>query len=260
MDLFAPGMPQTLTLVSARVGGLVLVAPVFSNRNVPGTVKSGIIVLLSILLIPAATTGDNGNAIPVVSLVSFLGETLIGFGLGLGAAILIGAAAMAGDIAGTQIGLSGAAVFDPVNSASENVIGQFAALFALTMLLAVDGHVMMIDALSRSFGAIPIGTAVHAGGLMGMVSSGGLLFSMGLQFAAPVIATVLIGNTALAILSRAAPQLNVLSVAFPIQIGLGLFALAASVPFVGAFYQGWRGVYEGTLTQFLAPLVHAGAR
>jgi flagellar biosynthetic protein FliR len=82
-----------------------------------------------------------------------------------------------------------------------------------------------------------------------------VLFALGLQFAAPVIAAILVANTALAILSRAAPQLNILSVAFPVQIGIGLISLGASIPFIGAFYHGWSGVYNGTLDRFFAALV-----
>ena len=58
--------------------------------------------------------------------------------------------------------------------------------------------------------------------MQAMVRSARVLFALGLQFAAPVIAAVLVANTALAVLSRAAPQLNILSVAFPVQIGIGL--------------------------------------
>jgi flagellar biosynthetic protein FliR len=92
-----------------------------------------------------------------------------------------------------------------------------------------------------------------------MVRSGSVLFGLGLQFAAPVIATVLVANTALAILGRAAPSLNVLSVAFPIQIGIGLVALAGSIPFIGAFYHGWSGVYMNTIHRVFDAFAHGAA-
>ena len=153
---------------------------------------------------------------------------------------------------GMQIGLSGAAVLDPTNNSSENVLGTFGTLFATTLLLAVDAHLVMIDAVAKS-------VARHSDrrrpprrrACVAMVRSARVLFGLGLQFAAPVIAAVLVANTALAVLSRAAPQLNILSVAFPVQIGIGLVALAASIPFVGAFYHGWSGVYNNTLDRVL---------
>ncbi len=251
-DLFAPGSPQTLVLLAARIGGLVMIAPVFSTKSVPAAVKACIIVLLTALLQPVAFA--QASTIPAITPETFVGETLVGFGLGLGAALLVGAASVAGDLMGMQIGLSGAAILDPINNSSENVLGVFGNLFAITLLLAVDAHLVMIDAVVKSVGVIPIGAGLHAEGLHAMVKSASVLFRLGLQFAAPVIATVLVANTALAILGRAAPSLNILSVAFPIQIGIGLLALGASIPFIGAFYHGWSGVYTNTLDRVFSAL------
>jgi flagellar biosynthetic protein FliR len=251
-DVFAPGSAPTLVLLFARVGGLVLVAPVFSTKAVPTSVKTAIIVLLTVLLQPLALA--QVHAAPRITPETVIGESLVGFGIGLGAALLVGAASLAGDVMGMQIGLSGASAFDPINNSSENVLGTFGNLFAVSLMLAVDAHLVMIDAVARSLSFIPVGTGIHAGGLLAMVKGGSVLFGLGLQFAAPVIAAVLVANTALAILSRAAPQLNLLSVAFPVQIGVGLTALAACVPFVGAFYHGWSGVYNTTLDHVLSAL------
>jgi flagellar biosynthesis protein FliR len=256
IDLFAPGSPQTLVLLGMRVGGLVMAAPVFSAKTIPTSIRTAIIVLLTALLQPAAFAQT--TAVPQLSPETFVSEMLVGLALGLGAAFLIGAATVAGDLMGIQIGLSGAAVLDPTNNSSENALGTFGTLFATTLLLAVDAHLVMIDAVAKSVHVIPIGSGLHVAGVRAMVRSASVLFGLGLQFAAPVIAAVLVANTALAVLSRAAPQLNILSVAFPVQIGIGLFALAASIPFVGAFYHGWSGVYMGTVDRVFGAFTRGG--
>lgn len=257
LDLFAPGSPQAFVLLATRVGGLVLAAPVFSSKTVPTLVKTSIIILLTVLLQPAALA--QSATIPEITPVTMLSEMVVGVTLGMGAALLVGAASISGDLMGIQIGLSGAAVLDPVNNSSDNVLGQFASLFAITLLLAVDAHLVMIDAVARSVRVVPLGGELHAAGLRELVRSGSILFALGLQFAAPAAAAVLVANTALAILTRAAPQLNVLSVAFPIQIGIGLVALAASIPFIGAFYRGWSGVYDATITHVLTAFAHGAS-
>ena len=234
----------------------MLAAPLFSAKMIPTSIKTAIIVLLTALLQPIAFAQT--TSIPQITPETFVSEMLVGLALGLGAAFLIGAASVAGDLMGMQIGLSGAAVLDPTNNSSENVLGTFGTLFATTLMLAVNAHLVMIDAVAKSTRVIPIGSGLHAAGLLAMVRSASVLFGLGLQFAAPVIATVLVANTALAVLSRAAPQLNILSVAFPVQIGLGLVALAASIPFVGAFYHGWSGVYNNTLDHVLSAFVRGG--
>ena len=244
LDLFAPGTGTLLTLCGLRVSGLVLVAPVFSARMVPATVKAGLVILITLLLAPAARTHVAG--IPVLTASTALSETMIGFAIGLGAALLVGAAEAAGELMAIQIGLSGAALFDPLNSHQVPALGQLMQMFALALLLSLDLHLVMIDAVAASARVLPIGGAVEiASGAGAMIQLGGSLFMLGLRFAAPVVAAVLVANVALAVLSRAAPQLNVLSVAFPVQIGLGLLALFASLPLIATFFTDWASTYDG---------------
>jgi flagellar biosynthetic protein FliR len=117
----------------------------------------------------------------------------------------------------------------------------------------------MLDALAASTRYAPVGGTVDAAaGARAMLSLGGLLFATGFKFAAPVVAAVMVANVALAVLSRAAPQLNILSVAFPLQIGVGLFALAASLPLIATHFGAWEGSYDGLLGRLLGAF--AGGR
>jgi flagellar biosynthetic protein FliR len=252
-DLFAPGSAATAVLFAARVSGLVLVAPVFSARTLSPMLKAALIVVLTLLLQPAALA--RVTTVPAVTPAAALAETLVGFAIGLGAALVVGAAQAAGDLMSTGIGLSGAAIFDPINNTQVPVLGQFMQLFALTLLLASNAHLVMLDALAASTRYVPVGSAVdmHAGA-RALLSLGGSLFALGLRFAAPVIAAVMVSNVALAVLSRAAPQLNVLSVAFPLQIATGLFALAGSLALVSTLFSGWEGAYDSSLTGVLDAL------
>jgi flagellar biosynthetic protein FliR len=251
VDLFAPGAATVAVLLALRVGGLLLVAPLFSARTIPGTIRTAVLILLAVLLAPAAYTAVQRAGEPgavALTPVTFLSETLIGFALGLGAALLVGAVETAGDLMTTTMGLSGASLLDPLNGASSTVLAQFCQMFAVTVLLAVDGHLVMLDALAESLRAIPVGTGVDVpAALAAMVSGGAQLFVLGLRFAAPVIATAMIGNVALAVLTRAAPQLNVLTVAFPLQIGVGLAAMVAALGFIATWMTGWTGHYAGML-------------
>jgi flagellar biosynthetic protein FliR len=103
---------------------------------------------------------------------------------------------------------------------------------------------------------VPVGATLDVPrGLAELVATGSTLFVLGLRFAAPVIAAVLVTNAALAVLGRAAPQLNILSVAFPLQIAVGLMALFASLPLIASFFGGWTGVYDGLLDRVFGALV-----
>jgi len=119
----------------------------------------------------------------------------------------------------------------------------------------------MIEAIGASLRSIPVGSAMDMQrGLGTLLALGGTLFVNGLRFAAPIVATVMIGNAALAVLSRAAPQLNILSLAFPLQIGLGLFALGTAIPFIATTLGNWPADYDHQLATVFAAFTPAGAR
>jgi flagellar biosynthetic protein FliR len=258
-DLFAPGSAPVLALFGARVSGLVLVAPVFSARLVPVAIRTALVILLTVLLQPVAMT--HLTTTPALTPTTLLSETLIGFAIGIGAAIFVGAAEAAGELLAIQIGLSGAAIMDPLNQTQGPALGQFLNLYAVALLLALNAHLVMLDALAASLQHVPVGSAIDMqAGAASLVSLGSTLFALGLRFAAPVVALVLIGNVALAVLSRAAPQLNILSLAFPVQIGLGLFTFAAALPMISLWFQGWDLAYDGVLTRLFQSFAGGGAR
>lgn len=244
LDLFAPGTGSLLALFGARVSGLLLVAPAFSARNVPAMIRAGLVVLLTVVLAPAAHA-HAATALQITP-AGVLGEVLIGFAIGLGAALLVGAAEAAGELMAIQIGLSGAAILDPISQTNVPALGQLMKLVALAMMFALDLHLVMLDALAASARVMPVGARIDTtAGLAELVGAGSTLFVLGLRFAAPVVAAVLLANVALAVLSKAAPQLNVLQVAFPIQIAIGLAAFAASLPLIATFFTGWAAAYDG---------------
>ena len=243
VDLLNAQNTGALVLLSTRVGGLVLIAPVFSTKTVPAAHRTVIVVLLTWLLFPVAVA--TGGSSLAITPAAALNEALVGIAIGLGAAVFVGAAEAAGDLLAIHIGLSGAAALDPLTNQSSPVLAQFTGLFTVAAMLAADAHILMIEAVAASLRILPMGTAMDAPrGIASMVSMGSLLFVTGLRFAAPVLALVLLANVALAILTRVAPTLNVLSIAFPIQIMVGLMALMASIPLLGTFFTGWDATYE----------------
>jgi flagellar biosynthetic protein FliR len=249
---FAPETLVSLVLLASRVGGVVLIAPVFSTRLIPVTVRTALVILLTIVLHPAARSvaGPRG-----ITPAAVLGEMLIGFTIGLGAALIIGAAEVAGEYMSLQIGISGAALLDPLSNQQTSVLGTFLQLFAVTILLSVGGHLLMLEALAECTRQLPLGGALGSErGLLDLASLGGTLFSFGLRFAAPVIAVALVANVALAVLSRAAPQLNILQLAFPVQILVGLVTLLAAIPILGSWLAGWETSYTDVLRSALGAL------
>lgn len=249
-DLFAPGVAAAFVLAALRVGGLLLVAPAWSAKSFPMRLRTALIVVFAVMLAPAATASANLETLRITP-ATFLAETAIGFVIGLAAAMVVAAAEFAGELITVSIGLSGAAIFDPVHNTQGMILGQFMQLMSLVVLLIGGGHVMMLEAVGASFQAMPLGAPIDLGaGFGAFVPTAKSIFATGLQFSAPVIAAVLVTNIALAVLGRAAPQLQIMSLAFPIQICIGMLTFAGSLALVVHAMSDWTPNFTGALDTF----------
>lgn len=249
-DFFAPGVAPAFVLTLLRVGGLLLVAPVWSAKSVPMKLRTALMVMCTVMLMPASTASANLATLQITP-ASFLTESVIGFVIGLAAATTIAAAEFAGELITTSSGLSGVALFDPMNNTQGSLLSSLMQLLAVVVLVLGSGHVMMLQALGRTFAAMPLGaTPDIAAGMYAVVPTARTIFVTGVQFAAPVIAAVFITNLSLAILGRAAPQLQIMSVAFPLQIGVGLLTFAGSIALIVHATSDWAPGFTSTLDTF----------
>jgi flagellar biosynthetic protein FliR len=125
-------------------------------------------------------------------------------------------------------------------------------MLVITLLLAMNGHILILDGLVSSVQAIPVGAEIAAAdGVTHLISLGGSLFAVGVQIAAPVTAAVLVGNVAMGVLARTAPQLQVFMLAYPMQIAIGMFTLAMALPLIAAPVAGWPADYVSLVSRIL---------
>lgn len=242
-------------LLAARLGGLLLIAPAFSSRAVPTPIRMAALVALTVALSSSALTVTTGL---VVNPLTLLSETVVGFVVGAGAAVFIGAASTAGEWTAVQMGLAGATTVNPLSTESSPVLSNLLSMTALLLLLTVDGHLVMIEAVLATTQLIPIGGAMALEGFRtSMTVLGTSLFVTGLRFAAPVVAVLLVVNVGLGILARTVPQLNLLMLAFPVQIGLGLLALLLGMPLLSGIFGSWPLLFEELLDRTMAPILGA---
>ena len=254
-DLLTTGGAATFILLVMRIGGLVLIAPIFSSRAVPMKLRTAIVVIFSAILVPVARA--HAQVAPEITPLTFLSESVIGFGLGLGTAVVIAAASAAGDMMSVQMGLAGASVLDPMTSIQVPVLGQFMTAFVTLLLFSSGGHLVMLQGLGESLHAMPVASIPDiSAGALAMAKMGGQLMSLGVMFSAPVMAATMLANVALAILTRAAPQLQIITVAFPLQIVTGLFTLAAALSLTAVWFTGWPSFHDGLLDRLLGPMMH----
>ena len=217
-----------------RVLGVIIAEPVLGNRSVPVSVKVGFALLVTLVLAPVLPPMPAVDPASAAGVLVGVQQLLIGLAMGFTIRIALTAAEMAGQLAGLQMGLGFAVFFDPQSSAQTAVVGQFVGLFAILIFLSANGHALVLTALAESFSALPVSTApLHPLGLRVLIEWGAVIFYAGLLIALPVIAALLIANIAVGIMTRAAPQLNLFAVGFPITLMTGFVALYLVVPYMG---------------------------
>ena len=216
-----------------RVFGLILAEPVFGNRAVPIAAKVGLAAFIALLLAPVLPPMPAVEPASGAGVLIGIQQLLIGLAMGFTVRIALTAAETAGQLAGLQMGLGFAVFFDPQTSAQTAVVGQFVGLFAVLIFLSVNGHALVLTALSESFSVLPIATStLSPRGWRVLVDWGGAIFYSGLLIALPVIGALLIANVTVGIMTRAAPQLNLFAVGFPITLATGFVVLYLVVPYV----------------------------
>ena len=218
----------------ARILALLVAAPPFNNPALPMRVS----LLLGLAI--AAAIAPVLPAMPVIEPASGLGllilaqQMIIGFAMGFTLRLVFSAVDMAGNLISNQMGLGFATAYDPQSASQTVVVSEFLGMLALLVFMAIDGHLMVIATLTRSFTVLPIGGAIANGSWSNIANAGGVIFSSGILLALPVVVTLMITNTALGVLMRVAPQLNLMAIGFPITIILGFAALFISMSHLGA--------------------------
>jgi flagellar biosynthesis protein FliR len=216
-----------------RILGLIAVAPPFGNSSVPVTVKIGLGALLAMIVAPAIPAIPGMDPMSLAGLLIVTQQLIIGLSMGFAMRLIFGAVEMAGEVAGLTMGFGFATFFDPQTRGRSSAISQFLVLLTTLLLFATNVHLLLLSALADSFTSIPISThPLNGEGYRQIALMGARVFSTGLQLSLPIIAALLVINFALGILTRAAPQLNLFGIGFPITLTAGFAILTLSLPFL----------------------------
>ena len=213
----------------------MVVAPIFGAANVPVQIR----ILLSFMIGMVATSSvsfelPTETAITVGNSLFVMGEVVTGLAIGFALQLGYSSVLIAGETISNAMGLGFASMSDPQTGQSTPVIGQFLTIFATLLLLAIDGHLLLIAIIVKSYAALPPGFAMMGTDMIySIVQFGGTLFSMGLLIALPVGGALILVQLMMGFLARTAPALNLFAVGIPVTITVGLVALAVTAPIIG---------------------------
>ncbi|MDB6083124.1 MAG: flagellar biosynthetic protein FliR [Gammaproteobacteria bacterium] len=239
-----------------RIAGFVLAAPIASEATVPRRVKIVFTLALAFLLAPLAPVPTGLSIFSGAGALTAVQEMVIGVAIGLVMQLAFDALALAGQTISMTMGLGFATLVDPQHGANVTVIGQLFTILGILTYLAINGHLMLLGALSDSFQTLPIGSAgMDRDFLLSVATWGGRIFETGLLVALPAVIALVIVNLALGVVTRAAPQLNLFGIGFTIAMLCGFYVLLVGLDGIMA---GISSLIESALMA-VADLVRAPA-
>ena len=207
-------------LVLARVASFFVTLPLFSYRSIPNSHKVGLAFFLSWIIFFAIEKQQ--IEIDGYYILLILKEVLIGLFIGLLAFMLLAAIQIAGGFIDFQMGFAIANVVDPQTGAQSPILGQYFYTFALLLMLAVNGHHLLIDGIFYSYQLVPLQKMwipFADGGIVEFVlKSFSKMFLIAFQMSIPIVGSLFLVDVALGIIARTVPQLNIFVIGLPLKI------------------------------------------
>ncbi|SDX83629.1 type III secretion system export apparatus subunit SctT [Lysobacter enzymogenes] len=241
-----------LGLVLPRVLGAFMMLPLLTAENMPPLVRNSFMVSLAIIAIPVAMNGvplSQLNALQFAPII--LKELFIGVSIGFVFGMVFWAISAAGNVIDTQVGMTLAQVFDPIQGHQASLHGSFLSQFATWLFMASGAFLVFLDLLMASYAMWPVVSffpTLHAAGMELFVGQFSYLMSALLVLAAPAMVVLLLIDLSFGLVNRFAPQLNVFTITMPIKAWLAtwivLLMLGVYVEIVLERISGNRGLIE----------------
>jgi len=218
-----------------RIGAMMMAAPVLSSRQTPVMFRISFVLVLTWVLVPVLPMPPVVDAFSHQALVILLQQILIGVIMGFILQMVFAALIFGGQVIAYSMGLGFASMMDPQNGVQVPVVSQFYLILATLLFLVLNGHLVLIDILAQSFHTFPVAlNGISQNGLEAVIGWASRMFAAGLLMALPIMAALLLVNLGMGMIGRAAPQLNIFAVGFPMTILVGFVLIWITLPDVMA--------------------------
>lgn len=214
-----------------RIGAMFSAAPILAARSVPIRIRVLLAFMVAWILLPVLPEPPVVDLISAEALIISIYQVFIGLAMGFILQMVFAVFVIAGQSVAMAMGLGFASIVDPQNGVQVPVVSQAFLIMATLIFLALHGHLLMIEVLAESFRLLPVGPLVPSrDGLWQLVTWGSNMFAGGVLLALPAVAALLLVNIAFGVTARAAPQLNIFAVGFPVMIMVGLVFIILTLP------------------------------
>ena len=205
-----------------RVTAVLMSMPVFGTTLVPRRVRLYFALAITVVIAPGLPPMPAVHALDLSALMLVAEQILIGALLGFSLQLFFQAFVVAGQIISIQMGMAFASMVDPTNGVNTAVIGQFLTMLVTLLFLAMNGHLVVFEVLTESFTTMPVGSAMLVNHFWEIAGKLGWVLGAAMVLVLPAITALLVVNIAFGVMTRAAPQLNIFSIGFPLTLVLGM--------------------------------------
>jgi len=148
---------------------------------------------------------------------------------------------MAGAIIDTQRGMDNPGLFTPQLPGNASALGQLQFQAALVIFLILNGHLVFLGAVARSFQQLPLFAFPHLTGPisvaeeMGRIS--GQVFVIAFQLSSPVLVTLFLVDVLFGAIGKMASQINVYHESMAVKCFVGLLVFFLAIGFIFTRFQ-----------------------
>lgn len=214
-----------------RISAVFVAAPAFGSRQVPVRWRALLAVMLTWTVAPVLPPAPVVETFGHEAFLIAVQQIGIGLMMGFVLQMVFAAIVFGGQVIAYSMGLGFASMMDPQNGVQVPVVSQFYLILATFAFLVMNGHLILIELVIDSFQTMPVATdGLVRSSLWDIASWGGRIFAGGLLMALPAVTALLLVNLGLGVVGRAAPQLNIFAVGFPMTMGIGFLVMWVTLP------------------------------
>ncbi|MDO6564672.1 flagellar biosynthetic protein FliR [Amphritea sp. 1_MG-2023] len=220
-----------------RIASFLMVVPMIGTQLVATRIRLGLALAMTVVLLPTLPAMPVIDAMSLQTYILIAQQIIIGTAMAFVLQVLFQIFSLGGQLISSQMGLGFASVSDPANGVSVVVLSQLYLMLVMLLFLALNGHLVMLEALARSFFVFPVSAgSMPVAGYMALAKSGSWMLASALLMSLPAVTALLVINFAFGVMAKAAPQLNIFAIGFPFTMLVGLVIAWVSLEgFLGQF-------------------------
>jgi flagellar biosynthesis protein FliR len=224
-----------------RISAMLMIMAVFGANTTPSRIRLMLAVAFTFAIAPVLPEIKNVELFAFSAVFITLQQILIGTVMGFVTLMLMQTFVLTGQIIGMQTSLGFASMVDPGSGEQTPVVGNMFLLLATLIFLSIDGHLLMFRMIVASFESIPVSNqGIEIANYKILAEWGGYMFGAALTMSMSAIVALLLINLSFGVMTRAAPQLNIFSIGFPVTMVSGLFILWLTLgPIMAHFDEVW---------------------